>query len=489
MNRLVHIVAALLTGIIVASAGVTDLPKRKIGTREFYCYTVGKAETVYGISRRLDIPTTDITRHNPGAVDGVAQHDILYFPVEEYGAPSAQVAEPEAGEPVAVTAPPVKPDAVTPDPCPEENASDGAEEVVAAPAKQPQVLLSMNLEPGAAERSRSAKNALEFYRGVLIGADTLARRPGKVDFVLEQNVPDAEAMAPAAVMIPSDEEAYLNAAAALSATTDTYVLNLFSIRDSSYLTCPYVIQANIPQAQMYRKAIDYFMQAYEGYTPVILRNRNGRNEKEGFTDALIRRCENAGITVRKIEYEGSLTGQLLEDLPADADYVFVPSSGTASEFLRFAPAFRSYRRLRGAVSENATVVPHLTALFGYPDWVAFRGELETTLHELDATVYSRFYDNYSSFDSRGVWDSYVKWYGSTPSESVPSQMLLGFDASMYVIKNIRANDGVFSPAYPREYRGVQSSFRLERVDGGGWVNTALYIVNFGSDLRTTATLI
>lgn len=476
MNRTAHFAIALICGVMLASAGITDLPKRKIGAREFFCYTVGKNETVYGISRRLDVNASEIIRHNPGAADGVSNHDVLYFPVEEYGADETPVAD--------IYIPPV------PESCPEDSTADSSPDTIAAPVGSPRILLAMNLESNADERSRNARNALEFYRGFLIGADTLASRPGRVEIYLTENTPGEAEMAQSAVVIPSDDDNRLASLAQMSTVTDTYVLNLFNIRDSAWITSPYVIQANIPQTMMYRKAIDWFVRNYEGCTPVILRNRDGRNEKEAFINALTQRCQHEGIVVRTIEYDGALTGSLLESLPADADYVFVPSSGTAAEFLRFAPAYRSFRRLRYAAGDDDMLsAPRRTELFGFPDWVAFRGDAEASLYELEATVYSRFYDDYSSFDSRGVCEAYSRWYCGEPAEAVPSQMLMGFDAAMYVIKNVRANDGVFSPAYPREYRGVQSAFRLERVEGGGWVNTALYIVRFGNNLRTSATVI
>ncbi len=97
---------------------------------------------------------------------------------------------------------------------------------------------------------------------------------------------------------------------------------------------------------------------------------------------------------------------------------------------------------------------------------------------MQATIYSRFFDDYDNFTSRIIENEFLRWYGTPMIESVPSQGLLGFDAGCYIIKNIRANNGNFRPEYPFEYRGVQSTFRFERVPGGGFVNTALYIVKY-----------
>ena len=117
-------------------------------------------------------------------------------------------------------------------------------------------------------------------------------------------------------------------------------------------------------------------------------------------------------------------------------------------------------------------------VFGYPDWIAFRSEAEDMLHSLEATIYSRFYDDYDSFSNRTLSSEFMRWYGAPMIESVPSQGLLGFDTGNYLIRNIRACRGEFRPEFTQEYRGVQSTFKFERVPGGGYVNTALYIIKY-----------
>ena len=66
-------------------------------------------------------------------------------------------------------------------------------------------------------------------------------------------------------------------------------------------------------------------------------------------------------------------------------------------------------------------------------------------------------------------------------ESIPSRGLLGYDLGCMLVKNLRANLGVFSPETPAEYRGIQSTFRLVRAsdaEDSGYVNDALYIIHY-----------
>ena len=99
------------------------------------------------------------------------------------------------------------------------------------------------------------------------------------------------------------------------------------------------------------------------------------------------------------------------------------------------------------------------AVFGYPDWTAFRGDALAMLHTLGATIYSRFYEDKDSLSSRNLNDAFMRWYGREMLEAVPVYGILGFDLGNFLIRNIRNNDGTFVPD-AAAYTGAQSSFGL-----------------------------
>jgi hypothetical protein len=70
-------------------------------------------------------------------------------------------------------------------------------------------------------------------------------------------------------------------------------------------------------------------------------------------------------------------------LPDDGSrYLLIPTSGNINEFNKFIHAVKT---ARDASAETGRI-----ALFGYPDWTAFRNDAEAMLHAVDATVFSRF---------------------------------------------------------------------------------------------------
>lgn len=468
-----RILSLAVLAAVCVMARALDLPVKTVNGRQYYYYRANNRESVHGLSKKLGISREMIVAYNPSVADGIKRGAILYFPVEDFAEDDIDTNDTIAADSVAVA---------------EEAAADSVPVI----KKAPRALIALPFGLASGADSRQNKHSVDFYKGFMLAADTLADRSGAVeieavDLSSAASLPDSAVLRSAVAVLPEDD-AVLPPLAGECEAAATYVLNLFNVRDTTYMTNPYMMQANIPAAIMYRKAAEGLMQEYDGYIPVIIRSTTGRNEKEPFTDYLAALCDSLGREYIRIDYDGSLTSSDLAVLENDAarSYVFVPSSGTLAEFNRFAYALRNFRDSRVARVEpepepetGAEATPtQRIALFGYPDWIAFRSDAEELLHAMQATIYSRFFDDYDNFTSRIIENEFLRWYGTPMIESVPSQGLLGFDAGCYIIKNIRANNGIFRPEYPFEYRGVQSTFRFERVPGGGFVNTALYIVKY-----------
>lgn len=469
-------VSGLTMILACAGAMALDLPVKKIKGVEYYYYKVKNKETVYGVSKRLGLSRDEIVRHNPSAADGIKKNMMLYFPVSDY---------------------PREESATTQDALAEvDTAACAVEQVL--PSDKASVALLLPFDLDSEEQSRAGKLSVDFYKGFLIAADSLAKRPGEVEiqaFDTKGDIAEVKKLlatnkfvAEASVIIAPENEASLGIIADSAAVRGNYVLSLMNVRDSSYLGNPFVIQANIPQHAMYGLAADALEEDFAGYTPVILRNKTGRNEKEPFTRFVKERMASKGIDVVEIEYDGNLHSAALNELHTSGGqkYVIIPSSGTLAEFNKIAYILKNWRDKVLAEAANANTGTEAAnadvAIFGYPDWTAFRGDALDMLQRLEVTVYSRFLDDFEGFDARNINAAFRHWYGSTMIESVPSQALLGFDSACLVIKNLRTNNGSFDPSYPSSYQGIQSVFKFKR-SGEGFVNSALYIIKYRPDGR------
>lgn len=485
LSRLVSVLTAIVA--IALGAAALVLPTKNFNGTKYYYYKVKQKETVYGISKKLGLTREEIISHNPAADDGVKKGMILYFPYDLYCEDIAVMED----EVIIAT--------------PADTMSSVVIGVMAdsVPAERPSIAVMLPFGLDNANPTRENRLALDFYKGFLLAADTLAARSGMLDiYAIDVDVDSAqlsevmkyETLTKASVIVAPNNQKIYSMLAGLALANGNYVLNNFIVADSLYQINPQVLQANIPHLDMYRLAADAFEAEYADFTPLVLRSKTGRNEKEPFVSYLIDRCRARGIEPVVMEFESNLVSADVErlDVSAGRKYVVVPSSGTLAEFNKFAYVIKALRdRLIAAsgVDDSGSELPGARVeVFGYPDWTAFRGDALDLLHKLDAMVYSRFFDNFNSFESRSLNEAFRRCYGTPVIESIPSQAFLGYDTGCFLIRNLTANGDVFDPLSPRSYTGVQSTFDFDK-SGAGYSNSALYIIKYNADGTVSARVI
>lgn len=485
-------------------------------------YKVGKGETLFGIAYRFGVTPDEIAELNPNVNAGVKAGDIIMIPAagqknrteSARELPKAQhvteakpVIAPEGtvadnGErrlrPVNPPVVYVDPDSVDTDEVPEADTMEvesrigvvdvDVDEPVAGDTARIALMMPLMLE-GDELAGRQSKHSLDFVRGFLLGVRSMSRsvQPTEISIIDTRESAEviggvmcSDSMRDVDVIIAPEDPASLKPVVDGADGLDTYILNLFAIQDTTYMTDGQVIQANIPAKLMYAKAAEALMSIYDGYKPVFLISKGGRVEKLPFTDYVRGLYAEMGVEPIDIAYEGMLSHGDLENLDVTEKYVFIPGSGSVAEFNKFARALLALR--------DDFADPSYVGLFGYPDWTAFRSEALDNLHRLGATVYSRFYNNETNPDTRMFNAEYERQYGARPLEQVPSQAQLGYDTARYLLTNINNNGGLYTPENQPLYTGLQSSFLLmsdndynsneqEEITGGP-VNQALYIITF-----------
>lgn len=341
--------------------------------------------------------------------------------------------------------------------------------------------------------SRTTQLYTEFFKGMLMAADTLRTdglQPVKFSFYdtaasLERvrELLGDPAVAEAGLVIAPDNSAQIEAILN-GVSPETLVLNIFAVKDESYLTHRNVVQTNIPHDAMYDKAINAFVDKFSDRLPVFISRTGGQADKDSFVAALKQRLDADGIAYRDVSYSGTLRDTDLQGLdPDEQPLVFVPLSGSKNEFARYSDALTTKRQ--------AALAPGNVVIWGYPEWVTFRGDSFDAICNLDATIYSRFLVDDRDYRARDLKQRYRTMYGTDMFDAVPTQGILGFDTGMFVVEGLRhmAETG----AFPADFKGIQNSLHLDWVgpsdeapaDGadtaparGGLINHLLFLIHY-----------
>lgn len=458
-------------------------------------YTVQKGDSFYGICYKLGVSADALIKANPGIEQGVQAGDVINVPQPEIkSAPGAKLDTLKAAAPAPAAQPKPAPSTAQAAMEAVRQAVEQAEQPAAAPVSEVEAPVIAVVQPFMLQRGagdKHASTAIEFYRGMLLAADSLSRAgqvrarivamdtQGSLERV-RQLCKDPELVNAAVIIAPDAPEHRHAIVKAVRPAGKATVFNVFNVHDSLYKVSPNVVQTFLPSERMLEQAATELLRLYPDATPVVLSREGGREDKQEFIAALRQEAQQAGRQVIDLTFRGSLGVDDLASLPAVGNYVLVPASGSANEFAKFASAvIRAREELPGGSTFE---------LFGYPDWTAFRGSNLELLHKLQATIYTRFFDDANTAANQAVRAAYEREYNTKWTDAVPSPVLLGYDLGMYLLQTLQGGRG-FEPA-PVSWEGIQSSYRFikPKTKSPGFVNDEIYIIRYLPDGTSTLRL-
>ncbi len=498
-----RLAAAGKTGVPAQAPSVAPNPEAPMPKAEkARTHLVEKGETIYGITNRYGITEEQLFEYNPSVAQNGLKHgtiltlpadgdELRETPVAPDLTPATNEAQVEVEQAVAEAASEQEPRAysryerkavsddiaeqqVLTSIVEDEEPSDATEEI---DSLRIAIMLPFRLEEETP--TKQAQLYTEFYRGFLMAADSL-RNHGLPLHISAHDTYGADSTLAAVlqndnvrkadIIIAPDDESQLDVLARFGAENNINVMNIFAVRNSAYTTNESVLQANIPSPMMYSKAASELLNTFADYEPVFLIPEDGKADKMEFVNTLRESLTAAGKTFVNVTYEGMLDAKELAHLDAAKRYVFIPVSGSQVEFNKIIPELKQYKEKLDDYS--------FVQLFGYPEWITFRKESLDNMHFMNATIYSRFFNDAESGRSREFNDAYHRWFGTKPMNAIPVQGILGFDTGMYLIRAL--NDNVRRDVdFEMRYDGIQNDYHFSvPVGGAGKVNDSLYFINF-----------
>ena len=224
---------------------------------------------------------------------------------------------------------------------------------------------------------------------------------------------------------------------------------------------------------MYSAYIKTLKQKFPDYQVIVI------NDTEHEEKALVKHVQESRISYSTLSIDDINNPEELESLTSKFGKIaFLPSSGSKS----------TVRAIQGVLTrlKKEKTDTEIT-LLGYPEWTTYH-DLMHFFHAMNTYVYSRYALIPNGEEVRKLNNEYNYWYGGTPIYSVPSMASVGYDLGCYFIHAIKDNNNDFNVNQP--FDGVQTGIVLNRVSNwSGFINTAIYLLNFDINGQTTKELI
>ena len=422
-------------------------------------YQVKKKDTIFGIAKNYGLTVDELINANPEMkVAGyeLKKGDYIFIP---YPANT----DPKAATTRAATTP--QPQTV-------------AKTTQSQTAKTIKVGVVLPLH----DVDGDGKRMTEYYRGFLMGCDSLKQQGYSID-VHAWNVPaDAD-------IRPTLQDASIRNCDVIFGplyTKQVKPLSDFCKGAGIKLVIPFSIwgdevSRNSEIFQVYQSldelnnaSIDAFISRFGNQHPVFIDCNDSTSKKGIFTFGLRNRLNARGVkySITNLKSNEELFSKAFSRTQPN---VVVLNTGRSPE-LTVAIA-----KLKALVASNPGVV---VSLFGYTEWLMYTRNNLDNFYKFNTHIPSTFYYNPLSAKTQHLENGYRRWFGLETLYALPKFALMGYDHAQFFIRGLYKYGKAFNGTKPQNvYTPLQTPLDFKRVGSGGMQNRAFMLVRYTNDKK------
>ena len=422
-------------------------------------YQVKKKDTIFGIAKNYGLTVDELINANPEMkVAGyeLKKGDYIFIP---YPANT----DPKAATTKAATTP--QPQTV-------------AKTTQSQTAKTIKVGVVLTLH----DVDGDGKRMTEYYRGFLMGCDSLKQQGYSID-VHAWNVPaDAD-------IRPTLQDASIRNCDVIFGplyTKQVKPLSDFCKGAGIKLVIPFSIwgdevSRNSEIFQVYQSldelnnaSIDAFISRFGNQHPVFIDCNDSTSKKGIFTFGLRNRLNARGVkySITNLKSNEELFSKAFSRTQPN---VVVLNTGRSPE-LTVAIA-----KLKVLVASNPGVV---VSLFGYTEWLMYTRNNLDNFYKFNTHIPSTFYYNPLSAKTQHLENGYRRWFGLETLYALPKFALMGYDHAQFFIRGLYKYGKAFNGTKPQNvYTPLQTPLDFKRVGSGGMQNRAFMLVRYTNDKK------
>lgn len=422
-------------------------------------YQVKKKDTIFGIAKNYGLTVDELINANPEMkVAGyeLKKGDYIFIP---YPANT----DPKAATTKAATTP--QPQTV-------------AKTTQSQTAKTIKVGVVLPLH----DVDGDGKRMTEYYRGFLMGCDSLKQQGYSID-VHAWNVPaDAD-------IRPTLQDASIRNCDVIFGplyTKQVKPLSDFCKGAGIKLVIPFSIwgdevSRNSEIFQVYQSldelnnaSIDAFISRFGNQHPVFIDCNDSTSKKGIFTFGLRNRLNARGVkySITNLKSNEELFSKAFSRTQPN---VVVLNTGRSPE-LTVAIA-----KLKALVASNPGV---MVSLFGYTEWLMYTRNNLDNFYKFNTHIPSTFYYNPLSAKTQHLENGYRRWFGLETLYALPKFALMGYDHAQFFIRGLYKYGKAFNGTKPQNaYTPLQTPLDFKRVGSGGMQNRAFMLVRYTNDKK------
>ena len=326
------------------------------------------------------------------------------------------------------------------------------------------------------------KRMTEYYRGFLMGCDSLKQPSYSID-VHAWNVPaDAD-------IRPTLQDASIRNCDVIFGplyTKQVKPLSDFCKGAGIKLVIPFSIwgdevSRNSEIFQVYQSldelnnaSIDAFISRFGNQHPVFIDCNDSTSKKGIFTFGLRNRLNARGVkySITNLKSNEELFSKAFSRTQPN---VVVLNTGRSPE-LTVAIA-----KLKALVASNPGVV---VSLFGYTEWLMYTRNNLDNFYKFNTHIPSTFYYNPLSAKTQHLENGYRRWFGLETLYALPKFALMGYDHAQFFIRGLYKYGKAFNGTKPQNvYTPLQTPLDFKRVGSGGMQNRAFMLVRYTNDKK------
>ncbi len=313
-----------------------------------------------------------------------------------------------------------------------------------------------------------SQSMVEFYRGMLMAADSMRHRGVDVEFYAQDAGTTEHSMAQ---LLQQPEMQQMDVIVGPGVAAQAGVLGDFCRQHGIQLLMPFNTPfAALPQSPVVYQCVAAQDVVFEDVAQLILdkfidahfvffQSAYGNERGTALQRALVEKLDALGFPYSTLNVSDD--GAAVERAFSITRHNVVVADGSSHQAMQYCVG-----QLGRFQSSNAS---YRFSLLGYPEWLDYATTYASHFHALDTHLFTTYYSNPLSGRSVRFKQQYAENFHHQHPSMRPSLSMLGFDLGLYAM-----GDAVSAP--------LQNGFRFVPVaEGGGSVNRYVQLVHYGTN--------